>query len=151
MPAWNAFQIYLFVVAAGSFTAVQAGANSQLRKSLDQPLIALLCVYATALIPLAVAALFRLGAGVAPEKVSQVPWWAWLGGLLSVVSTIAGLLFAEKLGSLSFTSVAVTASLICGMLLDHFGWVGFETHRVNPGRLAGCALLLGGVFLVSKF
>jgi hypothetical protein len=42
-------------------------------------------------------------------------------------------------------------SLVCAVLLDHFGWVGFEVHRVNPWRIAGCTLLLGGLFLVSKF
>jgi uncharacterized membrane protein YdcZ (DUF606 family) len=37
--------LYLFVAAAGSFSAVQAGANAQLRKSLEQPLLAALCVF----------------------------------------------------------------------------------------------------------
>jgi len=45
----------------------------------------------------------------------------------------------------------VTCSMVCSVLLDHFGWVGFEVHRLNPPRLAGCALLLAGLFLVSKF
>src|ERR1039458_8408809 len=39
--------VYLFVAAAGSFSAVQAGANAQLRKSLDQPCLAALCVYSS--------------------------------------------------------------------------------------------------------
>lgn len=143
--------MYLFVVAAGSFSAVQAGANSELQKSLGQPVMAALCVYATAFIPLLIAVPFTGLSGFAPQKAAQVPWWAWLGGPLSIASTMAALLLAKKLGSLSFTATAVTSSLICGVLLDHFGWVGFEVHHINLGRLAGCALLLAGVFLVSKF
>jgi transporter family-2 protein len=50
-----------------------------------------------------------------------------------------------------FTATTVTCSMVCSVLLDHFGWVGFEVHRVNPWRLVGCALLLAGLFLVSKF
>ena len=151
MTQWNGLPMYLFVVAAGSFSAVQAGANSELRKSLDQPLIAALCVYAAAFIPLLIAVPFTRLSGFTPEKAAQAPWWAWLGGPLSIVSTMAALLLAKKMGSLSFTATAVTSSLICGVLLDHFGWVGFEMHRINLGRSVGCALLLAGVFLVSKF
>ena len=142
---------YLFVVAAGSFSAVQAGANAQLRKSLDQPLMAALCVYGTALIALLIAVPFTRLTGFAPSKAAQVPWWAWLGGLLSIMSTMAGLMLVRKMGSTFFTATTVTCSLVCAVLLDHLGWVGFEVHRVNFWRMVGCMLLLAGLFLVSKF
>ena len=142
---------YLFVVAAGSFSAVQAGANAQLWKSLDQPLMAALCVYGTALIALLIAVPFTRLTGFAPSKAAQVPWWAWLGGLLSIMSTMAGLMLVRKMGSTFFTATTVTCSLVCAVLLDHLGWVGFEVHRVNFWRMVGCMLLLAGLFLVSKF
>jgi transporter family-2 protein len=148
---WHSLHTYVIVAAAGAFSAVQAGSNSQLRKSLDQPLLAALLVYATALIPLLIAAAFSRGIELAPAKAAQVPWWAWLGGPLSIVSTMAGLLLARKMGSLAFVATTVTCSLVCSVFLDHLGWVGFAIHRVNGGRLAGCALLLAGMFLVSKF
>ena len=143
--------VYLFVVAAGCFSAVQAGANSQLRKSLDQPLLAALCVYGSALTALLIALPFTRLAGFTHGKAAGVPWWAWWGGLLSIMSTMAGLMLADKMGSLFFTATTVTCSMVCSVLLDHFGWVGFEVHRANPWRLVGCALLLAGLFLVSKF
>src|ERR1035438_2686419 len=142
---------YLFVVAAGSFSAVQAGANAQLRKSLDQPLLAALCVYGSALVALLIMLPFTRLAGFGQSRAAEVPWWAWLGGLLSIVSTMAGLMLAEKMGSMFFTATTVTCSMVCSVLLDHFGWVGFEVHRANPWRLVGCGLLLAGLFLVSKF
>src|ERR1700682_784707 len=143
--------LYLFVVAAGSFSAVQAGANAQLRKSRDQPLLAALCVYGSALIALLIALPFTGIAGITQSKVAGAPWWAWVGGLLSIMSTMAGLMLAEKMGSMFFTATTGTCSMVCSVLLDHFGWVVFEVHRVNPWRLAGCAMLLAGLFLVSKF
>src|SRR6202163_5106576 len=103
---------YLFVVAAGSFSAVQAGANAQLRKSLDQPLLAALWVYGSALIALLIALPFTRLAGFAPGKAAQVPWWAWLGGLLSIMSTMAGLMLAEKRGPVFFTATTFTCSLV---------------------------------------
>jgi transporter family-2 protein len=143
--------LYLFVVAAGSFSAIQAGANAQLRKSLDQPLLAALFVYGSALIALLIMVPFARLAGFGQSKAAEVPWWAWLGGLLSIVSTMAGLMLAKKMGSMFFTATTVTCSLVCSVLLDHFGWVGFEVHRVNPLRLVGCTLLCAGLFLVSRF
>ena len=142
---------YLFVVAAGCFSAVQVGANSQLRKSLDQPLLAITSVYGTAFIALLAAVPFAGLTGFAPSKAAQVPWWAWSGGLLSIMSTMAGLMLGKKMGSMFFTATTVTCSLICAVLLDHLGWFGFEVHHANPWRLVGCGLLLAGLFLVSKF
>jgi transporter family-2 protein len=142
---------YLFVVAAGSFSAVQAGANAQLRKSLDHPLMAALFIYGTALIALLIVAPLTGLTGFSPSKAAQVPWWAWLGGLLSIMSTMAGLMLAKQMGSTFFTATTVTCSLLCAVLLDHMGWVGFEVHRINLGRMVGCALLVAGLLLVSKF
>jgi transporter family-2 protein len=92
--------LYLFVVAAGSFSAVQAGANAQLRKSLDQPLLAALCVYGSAFVALLIALPFTRLSGFSQSKAAEVPWWAWLGGLLSIMSTMAGLMLAKKMGSM---------------------------------------------------
>jgi len=142
---------YVFVMAAGCSSAIQAGANGQLRKSLNQPLLAALCVYGSAFVALLVAVPFTRLPEVVPGKIAQVPWWAWLGGLLSITSTMAGLVLAQRMGSLFFTAATVTCSLICAVMMDHLGWVGFEAHPINAGRLVGCALLLAGLYLVSKF
>src|ERR1700730_2672785 len=63
-------------------------------------------------------------AGFAQSKAAEVPWWAWFGGLLSIVSTMAGLMLAEKMGSMFFTATTVTCSMVCSVLLDHFGCQG---------------------------
>jgi bacterial/archaeal transporter family-2 protein len=143
--------LYLLVVAAGCASAIQAGANAQLRKSLDHAFYAVLFIYASAVIALLLMVPFMRFTSFAPFKVARVPWWAWTGGLLSIVSTVAGLLLAKKMGSLFFTSATVTCTLLCAVALDHLGWIGFEVHPVNFGRVVGCALLVTGVFLVSKF
>jgi transporter family-2 protein len=105
----------------------------------------------TALIALLIAIPVTGVTGFAPSKAAQVPWWAWLGGLLSIMSTMAGLMLARKMGSTYFTATTVTCSLVSAVLLDHMGWIGFEVHHINLWRMVGCALLLAGVFLVSKF
>lgn len=141
----------MFAAAAGICSTVQAGANAQLRKSLDHPWLAAAFVYGTGLVVVLIAAAFVRSTDFSWSKVVETPWWAWCGGLLSVVATMAGLMLARKMGSAAFACTMLTASLVCSVLLDHFGWVGFEIHRANPWRLLGCGLLLSGLFLVTKF
>jgi len=37
---------------------------------------------------------------------------------------------------------------VVSLVLDHFGWVGFEERTATPGRIAGVALVAAGVLLI---
>ena len=87
----------------------------------------------------------------ASAAVHQAPWWAYVGGALSIVTTLIALMFAQKLGSGLFTGLSLTASLIVSILLDHMGWIGFKQHPASPLRMLGGALMIGGVWLITKF
>ena len=140
----------LIALAAGAANPFQSATNAELNKQLGQPLWAALAVYATGLAGLLlVQALVRQPVPAAAAQ--QVSWWAWTGGLISLASTVAGLMLAQKLGSGVFTGLTLTASLITSVLLDQFGLVGLKQHTASPGRLLGCALLVGGVWLVARF
>jgi transporter family-2 protein len=77
--------------------------------------------------------------------------WAWVGGLISIASSMAGLLLAQKMGSGIFTGTSLTAALVTSVMLDRFGPVGFKQHTASPARMAGCALMVVGVWLISGF
>ena len=144
----------LIALAAGAANPFQSGANAELNKQLGQPVLAGLWVYVSGLAGLLVIALamrqFSPGS-MGRATAGQVPWWAWLGGAISILSTMAGLLLAQKLGSAMFTGLSVTAAILTSVLLDQFGWLGFRQHTASPARLVGCALLIAGVWLVSRF
>ena len=142
---------YLFVALGGMFNTVQSGANAQLRKSLNQPVLSGAVVYATGLAGLLVLLLFAHPVKPAADRLAQTPWWAWAGGVLSIGSTMAGLMLSRKMGSAVFTSLSLTTALVTSVLLDHFGWVGFEVHRANPLRVVGCGLMITGILLIAKF
>ncbi len=145
----------LIALAAGAANPFQTGTNAELSKQLGRPVLAGLWVYVSGLAGLLLiaivlrelpaASLGRTGAAAGP-----VPWWAWLGGAISILSTMAGLLLAQKLGSAMFTGLSITASLLTSVLLDQFGWLGFRQHTASPARILGCALLVAGVWLVSR-
>ena len=35
-------------------------------------------------------------------------------------------------------------------MIDHFGWVGYETRPLSLVRMLGIGLLLGGVLLIER-
>ena len=142
---------YLIALLSGAANPIQSGANAELNKQLASPIWAGLFVYATGLLGLVLAQLVLRHAFPAHDRILGVKPWAWFGGLISIASTMAGLILAQRLGSGVFTGLTVTASLATSILLDHYGWIGFRQHTASPARLAGCALMIVGVWLVSRF
>jgi bacterial/archaeal transporter family-2 protein len=142
---------YFFAAAAGAANPVQAGANAELNRSLAAPIWAALYVYVSGLAGVLALGFFLREQWPAMSRVAQTPWWAWLGGAISIASTIAGLSLVQRLGSGVFSALTVTSSLATSMLLDNFGWLGFRVRPLTPFRLVGTLLMVAGVWLVTRF
>lgn len=144
-----AFFGFLFALLAGAANPFQSATNGELNKQIGQPIWAGIIVYATGLAGMLVIELFvRQPAPFA--RAGGVSWWAWMGGLISIASTIAGITLVQKLGSGIFTSLTITAALVVSVLLDQFGLVGLKQHPASLGRVIGCGLLIAGVWLVGR-
>ena len=144
--AWLAIVIALLAGVANPF---QSATNGQLNKQLHQSVWAGIVVYATGLMGMLIIQAFARQP-IPLAKAGAVTWWAWMGGAISILSTIAGLLVVQKLGSSVFTSLSITASLVVSVLLDQFGLLGLRHHPASPARWIGCGLLVAGVWLVSR-
>lgn len=143
--------LYLAAMAAGAANPAQAGANAELRKALNETVLPAIAVYLSGLLGMLLIQLFVREAWPAGNRFAQTPWWAWLGGPLSIASTVAGITLAQRMGSGIFTGINVTAALVSSVLLDNFGLIGFKVHPASWPRLAGCTLMIAGLWLVSKF
>jgi transporter family-2 protein len=144
----------LFVViaiAAGAFNPAQSGANAELNKHFGHTLPPTIVVYATALLSLVLVQLIFRQSIPDHGRLAAIPWWAWLGGSISLVPTIAGLTLAHKMGSGVFTGVTVTTALAVSILLDHFALMGFKHHPASLPRIMGGALMVAGLWLVARF
>ena len=142
--------IALLALAAGAANPFQSATNAELNKQLHQPLWAGVLVYAIGLSGLLLLQLFTRQP-LPVEAARSVPWWAWMGGVISIASTMSGLMLTQRLGSGLFTGLSLTAAIITSVLLDQFGAAGLQKHAASPARLAGCALLVAGVWLVARF
>lgn len=54
--------------------------------------------------------------------------------MVSIASTMAGLLLSRKMGSAVFTSLSLTAALVTSFLLDHFGWDAAIGMQLDDSR-----------------
>ena len=143
--------IILIALATGAANPVQAGMNSELNKQSGAPLWAGVYVYLSGLLCLLLVQLFLREHFPPADRTSQAQWWAWVGGPVSIAATMAGVTLAQRLGSGIFTGISITAATVASVALDHWGLVGFKQHTASPARLAGCALLVAGIWLVAKF
>jgi bacterial/archaeal transporter family-2 protein len=141
----------LIAMLTGAANPFQSGTNAELNTELGRGLWATLVVYATGLLGVAVIALMMREPVPAISRAMHVRWWAWAGGLISIAPTMAGVFLAQRMGSGSFTAVSVTAAIVTSVLLDHFGLIGFARHPASLIRVAGCTLMIAGVWVVSRF
>ncbi len=68
------------------------------------------------------------------ECVSNMPWWAPLGGLADAFAVVCDL--------------TITANILMSLAVDQFG---MEQHSLNLWRILGGALMVGGITLISIF
>ncbi len=144
------FVQFLLALAAGTANPFQSGVNAELNKQLGRPVWTGVAVYLTGLVGLLLVQLF-VREPLPGARLASAPWWAWMGGAISLISTVVGLTIAQKMGSGVFTGASVTASLVMSVALDHFGLIGFRQHTASPGRIGGCALMIAGLWMIAKF
>ena len=146
----GSFLLYILGILGGALAVTQGAGNAQLKKSLEASIPPLWFSYLSGA---AIVAIFSLILRVHPpvEKFGQVPWWAWIGGAFGAAYVMIQLSLAEKLGAATMTGLLVTGQIIFSVLLDHFGWLGFERHPAGVGRIAGAVVMIAGLFLVAKF
>ena len=144
--------LYAFALVAGIANAFQAGTNSTFAKTLHQPFLAALLVVGISALALATAGLAsgRLAWPTA-ASFAEVPWWGWIGGILSALLLTSQLFVAEAIGAGPFLGIIVVTGTIASLLIDNYGWVGFKVHELNMWRIAGGVLMSLGVLLVALF
>jgi transporter family-2 protein len=147
--------LYLFAIAAGLASAVQAACTGSLMRGLQNPfLVVLTSLIGSVLVTFAmVAASSAVGsAGLGLGRAAgSVPWWAWLAGACGAVVLLSQPVSAHSLGAATYIGLMVSSAVVASVLLDHFGALGFVQHTAGIGRVVGATLMVAGVTLVAWF
>lgn len=134
--------IWMVIAAvAGSLMAIQGTFNSTLSKTIGLQG----STFSVHLIGLVAAGilLWVLGSGNL-GKMGEVPWYAWLGGLIGVGIIVGVTVSIPKLGVGVATTAIISAQLLTAYAIDHFGLFGMETIPFNLAKLGGIALIVIG-------
>jgi transporter family-2 protein len=151
MPNISAAWLYPIILVAGALQAWGPPMNNALRNSLENPWLASLISFLP-IVALLGCILMCLPHPLPSEKgLAGMPWWAPLGGLVGAFAVIAGLLFVGKVGAGAFAGLTITANILMSLAVDRFGMFGMQAHELTTGRMAGAALMVAGIALISKF
>ncbi|MCU0327122.1 MAG: DMT family transporter [Spirosomaceae bacterium] len=143
--------LYLLAILCGVGTALQSGVNSQLRKSINNPLFAAVISFTVGFITiLIIFPIFNKNALPSFSTLKSMEWWKWTGGFFGVFFVTTVIMTIDKVGSANMTALIVGGQLITAMVLDHYGFLGFNIHQINFWRVLGALLIVGGVYLVMK-
>jgi transporter family-2 protein len=151
MQGIGGFWLYPIILVAGALQAWGPPMNGALRNALANPWLASLvsflpivaflgCVFLCAPRPMPTA-----------EGVAGMPWWAPLGGLVGAFAVVVGLIFVNQVGAGALAGLTITANILMSLIIDKYGWFGMEVHPLSVGRMAGAALMVGGIALISRF
>jgi bacterial/archaeal transporter family-2 protein len=141
----------LFAFAAGVALPVQFGINAQLATWLDSPVRAAFVSFLLGTIILAIAAAFVFKPLSSWSRLGEAPWWVWLGGALGAFYVAGSIVAAPRLGAATLIGAIVAGQALASVVVDNYGWVGFEPRHITAGRVIGMVLVGVGVLLVRIF
>ena len=141
----------LFAFAGGAALPFQAGINAQLATWLHSPVRAAFVSFVVGALVLLVASALVFKPLPSSARLGDAPWWVWVGGALGAFYVAASIVSAPRLGAATLIAFVVAGQALASLVVDQFGWVGFEARHISPGRAIGMLLVGAGVALVRFF
>ena len=144
--------LFLIPLLIGMGVVVQSGANTQLRQVLANPYLAgLISLTVGTLTLLIINLAFRTDFSVlSAQNIQRTSWWMWVGGLMGAGFIMSVIIVAPEIGPTSLFGLIIASQLAFSLVVDHYGWLGFEVQPISAKRIAGVVLLIVGAFLVQS-
>lgn len=146
--------IYFYIVlalAAGAMMPTQAATNNKMAMVVGGPILSAFISFVVGTVALFV---YLLVSGVPLANLAAVkdaPAIAWTGGLLGAFFVASAVTLVPRIGVAMAFSLIIAGQMIVSLIIDHFGILGVPERAVTPARIAGIALIAGGVVLIRKF
>ncbi|AWN40641.1 DMT family transporter [Methylobacterium durans] len=137
-------------ILAGVSIVVQQVLNANLRTALNSAAWSGFTSYLVGVACMALLALALRDPLPSASVAARIPWWAWSGGLFGAIFIGLAILLVPQLGAATFIALLVTGQMLASVTVDHFGWLGLAQRALDPPRLLGVALLIGGVILIRR-
>lgn len=145
---------FLMLCAAlvGMLLPVQAATNAGASKYLGDVSYAALLSFIIGAIVLSIYILITKPVFNSDVVNVTFPKYILLGGLISVVYTVAITYLSPILGIGNTLFTIITGQILAAFFIDHFGICNAITHEITPTRMLGLMLMAIGLFLaLSKY
>jgi len=139
---------FLLATVSGIAMAIQGTLNSSLSQKTSL-LSATLVVHVIGTLVALIAAL-AWKTPLLKNHWIAIPWYLYLGGVLSVL--IVGLVAVSipKVGVCNATTAIIIGQVSMAVLIDHYGWFGMSRLPWNPWQLVGIGLFAAGAKLLFR-
>lgn len=134
----------------GIATTMQTSINTEARKAIRSPFITAGINFTVAWLCLAAfisATEHRIS--IPFEQIKIYPVWIWLGGVCAIIIVTLNIVCLPKLGAAGNVMILNFGQIMTGLVIDHFALFGSEEVRMSWMRLAGAALVVAGLVLVT--
>ena len=132
----------LLAVAAGTCAALQPVVNAGVSKIVGNLEAAIVSI-GVSFFALSIVVFF-FGNGDL-TKLSQVPKYLLIGGLLGIIVVVTSMMSVKLLGAAVAISLVVTTQKLVSTISDHFGWFGSQVIPIDIWRVIGLILMIVGV------
>lgn len=139
---------FLLAALSGIAMAVQGTLNSSLTQKTSL-LSATLIVHIIGTL-VALVAVLAWRAPLLRYHWISVPWYLYLGGILSVLIVGLVALSIPKVGVCNATTAIIIGQVSMAVLIDHFGWFGISRLSWTPSQLLGVTLFAAGAKLLFR-
>lgn len=145
--------LYLFILIAfvgAACSPLQTAVNSKMSQIVRSPLL-------SAFISFIVSTVIVGGITLAADHTllpdatvaAALPWWGWLGGVLGVVGVTLLIVIFPKLGGVQTVLLPMLGITLTSMLIDTFGWCGYEAQSIQTARIVGLLFVIIGLVLYT--
>lgn len=134
------------VALGGAAIAVQAPINAALGRGLGGPVPAAAVSFGVGFLVLMAISLLQ-GNGGAYLRLTSVPAWTLLGGLLGAWYVFTAVWGVSSLGVVTLVAALVFGQMAAALVIDATGALGMAVREITPTRLAAAGLVGAGLLL----
>jgi transporter family-2 protein len=139
----------VLALVSGVLMAVQGSLNSVLSKVVGLWEATFIVHITGTVILFFVLFFFKIGRGSLAVW-SHAPWYAYLGGVVSVFIIYLVAASIPEVGVSNATTAIIVGQVLTAVIIDHFGGFGLERIPCGWNQLAGLVLLAIGAKLLLK-
>lgn len=142
------FLYLLIAIIAGILIPIQSGLNAKLGEAAKSPVLGALLSFIIGILGIFMYCLATRVDLSNAKHAFQIPWYYWTGGLMGAFFVYTLIIAPPKLGIALTLGITVAAQMIFGLILDHYGLLGFPQDSITLTKVAGSILIIVGVFLL---